>query len=128
VFLQRALYRRPRIRYRSRPSGALSSAVEHHLDMVGVSGSIPLARTIQPKGYPVWTSGWIGLIPRGRLVGPRVLQPRLRGAGEICAAPPGQAHAPLALRVGKQCASDRTVRPLFDNQTRKEGDSDARGY
>ncbi len=24
---------------------ALSSAVEHHLDMVGVSGSIPLART-----------------------------------------------------------------------------------
>ena len=35
----------PRIRYLSRPSSALSSAVEHHLDMVGVSGSIPLART-----------------------------------------------------------------------------------
>ena len=33
------------IRYLSRPSCALSSAVEHHLDMVGVSGSIPLART-----------------------------------------------------------------------------------
>ena len=41
-----ALYRRRRIRYLSRPSSALSSAVEHHLDMVGVSGSIPLARTI----------------------------------------------------------------------------------
>ena len=39
------LYRRRRIRYLSRPSSALSSAVEHHLDMVGVSGSIPLART-----------------------------------------------------------------------------------
>jgi hypothetical protein len=34
------------IRYLSRPSSALSSAVEHHLDMVVVSGSIPLARTI----------------------------------------------------------------------------------
>jgi len=32
--------------FRARSLCALSSAVEHHLDMVGVSGSIPLARTI----------------------------------------------------------------------------------
>src|ERR1035438_678042 len=36
-------------------ASALSSAVEHHLDMVVVSGSIPLARTIltlwRPKGW-----------------------------------------------------------------------------
>ena len=40
----------PEIRYLSRPSSALSSAVEHHLDMVVVSGSIPLARTILMAG------------------------------------------------------------------------------
>ena len=49
--------RLPAIRARSLPSssgvvilaglfrGARSSAVEHHLDMVGVTGSIPVART-----------------------------------------------------------------------------------
>jgi hypothetical protein len=46
------------IRYLSRPPSALSSAVEHHLDMVGVSGSIPLARTILRAEVPgPWKDG-----------------------------------------------------------------------
>ena len=36
--------------FRALSQSALSSAVEHHLDMVGVSGSIPLARTILMAG------------------------------------------------------------------------------
>ncbi len=55
-FRRVSLYWRRRIRYLSRPSSALSSAVEHHLDMVGVSGSIPLARTmIRCLSMPVIT-------------------------------------------------------------------------
>src|SRR6478672_6745714 len=45
---------------RSSHSGARSSAEEHYLDMVGVTGSIPVAPTIpsaQPHGQQTWLSG-----------------------------------------------------------------------
>ena len=42
---------------------ALSSAVEHHLDMVGVSGSIPLARTIPDAGAREPAFGTMSAMP-----------------------------------------------------------------
>jgi hypothetical protein len=52
-----------KVRYLSRPPSALSSAVEHHLDMVGVSGSIPLARTILMAGCRTLEDGTLAGFP-----------------------------------------------------------------
>ncbi len=92
--------------------GARSSAVEHHLDMVVVTGSIPIARTnflVCATLMPVIT------LPDGGVNAPTLTRSRSRGAADIG---PGLAKAAVAGRVNGRLVG--TVDPITQGRERPD--------